>query len=89
MKLQKLNTWLCSCLEALGNSGSYPAGDFGGAALDPTDPWPDLDCMLMASIFAMGAGPRPVTHRDRPRSHFANQHFILNTSLIKLTHLKI
>lgn len=38
---------------------SLPDGDLGGTALDPTGPWPDLTCMLMVSIFATGAGPRP------------------------------
>ena len=46
------------------NCCSYPAGDFGGTALDPTGPWPALDCMFMASILATGAGPRPRTHSD-------------------------
>lgn len=54
------NTWLDTCLDTLENC-SYPAGDLGGTALDP-----DLDCMLMASIFATGAAPRPVTRSDTP-----------------------
>ena len=58
---------------------SYPAGDLGGPALEPAWPWPDLDCMLMVSIFATGAGPRPGTHSDTSGFHFVSAHCKLNT----------
>ncbi len=73
--------WIYSCRHSC---CSYPAGDLGGA-LVPSGPWPDLGCMVMASIFTTGAGPRPGTHSDTPSLLFVSYLCKLNTPL-DLTH---